>query len=702
LDLARVVVKLLIYYSIIRIMKLVPSPSWLLSLLLGASSLLNRGVLGQDPNATTTTLVDIAVDDNDLRTLVEAVSVAGLADNLETAPALTVFAPTDAAFEASLDPDTLVKFLTPPWVRHLEYLLLNHLVNGDIRSTDLEDGLTVPSQLAAARPDLDVYADLTFSLPPEGGVFVSGSGFTNSTVTQPNILASNGVLHKVDQVFVPLILTQSVWEGTRAEAVLSGFADLINATGLIDLFDTETITGFAVPNDILLDAIDSGALEAFNVTDILLNHVIKGDPLTAEALGTPGTVITTEAGYAYNTFLDDEGTLFVGGVPVLGADYTFSNGMGHIFSGILLPPSQNLVEVAQEDNDLGTLVDAVEATLSFADILAADELTVFAPTDDAFDAVDQDLLDKFLTPPWLPHLRTLLLNHLVEGTVLSTALSDGLEVEPLLAELVVSSPLTFSLPASGGVFVSGPVFNNSEVIEPNILATNGVIHKVDQVLIPLVLTESLYEGLAKHGGFSALVSLIDAEDLAETLSTVGTDMIFTAFAPPDTVFATIAEGTLEAVNATELLLNHIIVSDEPIPAFDLGEGMEITTAAGFTYTTFANGSNVFIGDVQISGPDSIAASNGLGHALGGILLPPTTDLPPVNGTLDMPTASPVDEATPTDSPVAMAPTPTAPAPTAEAMAPTPDSAAGRRVFQQMSGKVTTGVGFVGAWMLFLS
>ena len=544
-----------------------------------------------------------------------------------------------------LDPDTLLKFLTPPWVRHLEYLLLNHLVNGDIRSTDLEDGLSVTSQFGAVRENLAIYAQLTFSLPPEGGVFVSGSGFSNSTVIQPNILASNGVIHKVDQVFVPLILTQSVWEGTVGDAALSAFADLVNATGLIDLFDTETITGFALPNDILVDVIDSGTLEAFNVTEILLNHVIKGDPLTAEALGTPGTVITTEAGYTYNTFLDDDGTLFVGGVPVLEADYTFSNGMGHIFSGVLLPPSQNLVEVAQDDNDLGTLVDAV-VEAGFAETLATEELTVFAPTDDAFDAVDQDLLDQFLTPPWLPHLRTLLLNHLVEGTVPSTGLSDGLEVEPLLADLVGSSPLTFSLPALGGVFVSGPVFNNSEVIGPNVLATNGVIHKVDQVLIPLVLTESLYQGLAKHGGFTALVALIDAEDLAETLGAVGTD-IFTAFAPTDAVFESIQEGTLETVNATELLLNHIIVSDVPIPALDLAEGMEITTAAGFTYTTSADGPNLFIGDVPVSGPDSIAASNGLGHVLGGILLPPTTDMPPVNGTS-------------TDTPTAPTPAPAAP------------------------------------------
>ena len=96
--------------------------------------------------------------------------------------------------------------------------------------------------------------------------------------------------------------------------------------------------------------------------------------------------------------------------------------------------------------------------------------TVFAPTDDAFDALPAGALDDLLAD--IPLLTEILLHHVHSGNVLSTDLSDGMEVPTLNDDVLVVS-----------IDAGSVMIDMSTVIQPDIVANNGVVHVINAVLV---------------------------------------------------------------------------------------------------------------------------------------------------------------------------------------------------------------------------
>lgn len=140
------------------------------------------------PPAETTTIVDLAVATPDLSTLVEAVVAAGLVDTLAGAGPFTVLAPQNSAF-ADLPEGTLESLLLPENVEQLQTILANHVVSGAALSTDLQDGMMIPT-LAGTELPVEIAAD--------GTVTIGGA-----TVVAADIIADNGVVHVIDTVILP-------------------------------------------------------------------------------------------------------------------------------------------------------------------------------------------------------------------------------------------------------------------------------------------------------------------------------------------------------------------------------------------------------------------------------------------------------------------------------------------------------------------
>lgn len=131
-----------------------------------------------------------------------------------------------------------------------------------------------------------------------------------------------------------------------------------------------------------------------------------------------------------------------------------------------------IVDVAVANGSFGTLVAAVQAA-DLVDALSAEgPLTVFAPTDDAFAALPDGLVDCLLLPENKETLSTILTYHVVDGKVMSTDLTDG-DVGTLQGE-----DITVDL--TDGVTLNGTVTVTAADIE----ASNGVIHVIDGVLVP--------------------------------------------------------------------------------------------------------------------------------------------------------------------------------------------------------------------------
>jgi uncharacterized surface protein with fasciclin (FAS1) repeats len=133
--------------------------------------------------------------------------------------------------------------------------------------------------------------------------------------------------------------------------------------------------------------------------------------------------------------------------------------------------TDNIVEVAQANADFTTLVAAVVAADLATTLSGTGPFTVFAPTDAAFEALPAGILEKLLLPKNKAVLAKILTYHVVAGKVLSTDLT---ETEVATVE---GSKVAITL-------TDGAKVNGATVTTADVMASNGVIHVIDKVLIP--------------------------------------------------------------------------------------------------------------------------------------------------------------------------------------------------------------------------
>merc|ERR1712227_1007453 len=169
---------------------------------------------------------------------------------------------------------------------------------------------------------------------------------------------------------------------------------------------------------------------------------------------------------------------------VVGADNLASNGVAHIIDGVLLPPSSladskpNIVELAQSVDDLSTLVAAVVAGDLAETLSSPGPFTVFAPTNDAFGALPEGTLDSLLKPENKDQLGDILTYHVLPAQVLSTDLKFFQRVA------TVEGKNVHVIKNSRGVFVGPSLEDLKTVVGADNVASNGVAHIIDGVLLP--------------------------------------------------------------------------------------------------------------------------------------------------------------------------------------------------------------------------
>jgi transforming growth factor-beta-induced protein len=178
----------------------------------------------------------------------------------------------------------------------------------------------------------------------------------------------------------------------------------------------------------------------------------------------------------------DGSVILNGEVEVIITDIEASNGVIHVIDGVLLPPAmmpeaeelQTIAEIAAGDENFSTLVAALQAA-GLVEVFAGEgEFTVFAPTNDAFAALPEGTVEALLADPE-GDLTNILLYHVVEGTVLAETVITLDAATTLLGEDV-----TITVTEDGRVLLNDSV----EVIITDIIASNGVIHVIDAVLLP--------------------------------------------------------------------------------------------------------------------------------------------------------------------------------------------------------------------------
>lgn len=260
--------------------------------------------------------------------LVAALAHAGLVETLQGDGPFTVFAPTDAAFEAAgIDLST---FDTEAENETLSDILLYHVISGAVDAANVTDGLV------ATMVNGD---NVTFTVTNETVMI------NDANVTDRDIAASNGIIHIIDKVLLPPA-EEPALEDISGVAAGTGVHDSLVAAlthaGLVATLQGDGPFTVFAPTDeafaeagIDLSTFDNDEANA-TLTDILTYHVYAGSVAAADV--TDGMVATMVNGDDA-TFTVVNGTVMVGGATVTTADVAASNGVIHVIDKVLMPPA---------------------------------------------------------------------------------------------------------------------------------------------------------------------------------------------------------------------------------------------------------------------------------------------------------------------------------------------------------------------------
>ncbi len=437
-------------------------------------------------------IVEIALGTPELASLVAALQAADgdLVNVLQGDGPFTVLAPTNAAFTAFLAANGFGSLEDVP-TDVLAEILLNHVISADLKSTDLGalgSGYTSTNATGAGGNNISIYFDAT-----------SGVRFNNTasvTAEGADIDASNGTIHIIDAVIpIPSIVNHA--------ANNPNFTSLVTALGAADgdlitvLSGDGPFTVLAPDNDAFatfLDGADLGGVDTAVLSRILLNHVVAGTVVSGDLVSAgAGYTNTSTAGPGgnllslyYNT---SDGVIFNGTSTVTTADIVGSNGVIHAVNGVIALPT--VVTFAAADPTFSTLVTALtELTpgTDFVSILSRTEpgspadginpdFTVFAPTNDAFDALAEIPGETVLTQ--------VLLHHVVQE--LNVTSGDLTPNGDTVAPTLEGDNITITLPGSDGNIADvtdGSGNTDIGIIAVDVQADNGVIHVLNKVMIP--------------------------------------------------------------------------------------------------------------------------------------------------------------------------------------------------------------------------
>jgi len=404
--------------------------------------------------------------------------------------------------------------------------------------------------------------------------------------------------------------------------VLTGLSGAIETTdGITVLAPTNaafaTFLNGANPEDVDVDVLAA----------ILLNHVIASDIKAAD-------LISAGSGYASSISPNEEGLFLsiyfntasgvrfnnAGSVVDGGADIDASNGTLHKIDGVLDLPS--LLSHVENNSAFDTLNVALTAT-DLAGVVGDPDsnLTILAPDNDAFTEFDPDLND-------IPGVTQVLLNHVLEGSITSTMLSDlGAGYRNTLASYDedINLSIYFNVSEENGV-----VFNGISTVEAaDVVGTNGVIHGVGTVIdLPTIATFA-----TSNPGLSGLVNAVvradEGDNVINWLPAISNpDLLFTVFAPADPSFDVLLDdlgvGGFDEVDpaAVNDLLTLHVVNNANVRSTDLGDLNGVIPTIGGNLDL--DGTVITDGDgnlIDILAPEliDIQAVNGVVHAVNYVI-----------------------------------------------------------------------------------
>jgi len=282
----------------------------------------------------TNTIVDVAINNN-LTSLVAAVTRADLATTLSGSGPFTVFAPTNAAFQNLLDSNSSWSSLDDIPVETLRSVLLFHVLSGSVKSTDLSD--TYVPTLSTGPND----ESLSLQVQVTDGIAFNG----DAAPVVVDVEASNGTVHVIDKVMLPPNVVALALNNEVFTSLVAALTDIRHTTDFIaTLSGNGPFTIFAPTNDAFQALLDSNSdwnsladVPITTLEAVLLYHVVNGvnvqsDQLTNGDVDTLGGTITIDLTSGAQIKTTSEQT-----VNIILVDVQGSNGVVHAIDTVLIP-----------------------------------------------------------------------------------------------------------------------------------------------------------------------------------------------------------------------------------------------------------------------------------------------------------------------------------------------------------------------------
>ncbi len=310
---------------------------------------------------------------------------------------------------------------------------------------------------------------------------------------EPTTNGSAIATDRQNNTIVDIALSNPDFSTLVAAVVKTGQVGFLSGAGLDATVFAPTNTAFAA-----LPAPFNNAQNIESISDpklinqlrnILRYHVALGERTAAQLSNGSYPTYKNAATPNDNVLYvgrDAAGAVFINGnTKVVAADVQASNGVIHVVNKVLLFPTQDIAQIAISNGNFTALVAALQKTgLTNALFSPTNNFTVFAPTDAAFASLPAPLnnaanIKTIQDPGTINVLRNVLRYHLIGGRVFSADLREGISAPTVLAGNNVTITLTGGPKVKGNSNATG-----SNIVLTDLLARNGVIHVIDQVLLP--------------------------------------------------------------------------------------------------------------------------------------------------------------------------------------------------------------------------
>ena len=491
------------------------------------------------------------------------------------------------------------------------------------------------------------------------------------------ILGLSSCSENDDDVSVPETSQKNIVEIAQDTESLSSLVNVLTkadekeGTDLIGtLSGNGPFTVFAPTNEAFVELL--GNLEGYDSLEDFESDAEKellASILTYHVVGTKALSTDLSDGQQIGTVQgEDVGISLEGGVfvqdateedaQVVQADVEASNGVVHVIDKVLIPQavldalngetpeeeSKTLTEIVVETETLSVLEAAV-IKAGLAETLSGEgPFTVFAPSDEAFVALlgvlgnDYNSLDDFDEEVEIDLLRDILLYHVIPAEVKSTDLSEGFVDTAFEGN-------SLHIGASGDTFTIGDATDiDANLTAVDIMASNGVAHTIDKVLLPQsaldfvasLSLKSIVQIAIENDDLSLLVDALKQAD-AGLVETLGGDRPFTVFAPTNEAFVALLDSlgddyqsladfdTEEELQLLVKVLTYHVVADVAAFSTDLEDGQMIGTLQGGNLDIRLVDGGVRIDDATDTHATvviaDVEANNGVVHVIDKVLLP---------------------------------------------------------------------------------